>query len=407
MGKAFQAAVNNGGVWAFSVNEVAYSAVCMNYGDDGFSSAEEAQTQVVCRTAGIIGGLSVNVMANAFTLATLTIISRKNGANGNQSVTVLAGTTVIFSDLVNTDSLASGDTYNVQITASALGLNTATLKSISMYFKATEAHSIQYAATNDGSPGVTASTQHFCCISGDLGGGTDENAEKQEFDVPGTARRLAAGVSQNTRSTSTVITLRINGANGNQSITIPAGTTGFFEDTTHSDAIAIGDDVCFGILTGSGGGTIGPRAVTFVFDSPTTNASNAFAATFGGEAKNAVQTLNSCIAGMISNTSASEAQVQQNPNFAFKCSNLKCYVTSNPFTASSTLKIRKNGSDGNQSVTIPAGTTGLFKDTTNQDSFSSTDKINAAWSGGTSGSGGTMRWLGLLINSGVEYTQDV
>ena len=97
MGKAFQAAVNNGGVWAFSVNEVAYSAVCMNYGDDGFSSAEEAQTQVVCRTAGIIGGLSVNVMANAFTLATLTIISRKNGANGNQSVTVLAGTTGMIS----------------------------------------------------------------------------------------------------------------------------------------------------------------------------------------------------------------------------------------------------------------------------------------------------------------------
>jgi hypothetical protein len=64
---------------------------------------------------------------------------------------------------------------------------------------------------------------------------------------------MYVNVSANTHSTSTVITFRINGANGNQTITIPASTTGYFEDAVNTDAVVVNDDVNFQIVRGTGG----------------------------------------------------------------------------------------------------------------------------------------------------------
>jgi len=53
-------------------------------------------------------------------------------------------------------------------------------------------------------------------------------------------------------------TLRINGVDGNQSITVGAGATGFFQDTVNEDSIAVGDLVSYRFNKPAGGN------VTFV-----------------------------------------------------------------------------------------------------------------------------------------------
>lgn len=405
MGKTFQSSSTDGIAWAFSPAEVAHSSICMNYGDDGFSSAEENQTQITCRTAGVFGGLSVTIQLNTFSTANLVVRFRKNGANGNQVVTIGPGATGVFSDTVNTDTLTSGDTYNSKATADAGGSGTTQVKAISCYFMGSGSHAVQYATTNDGSPGYVASTQYYHSLSGDIGLDTTEAYMQHKVDVPGTFRNLQVGISTNTRSSTTTVNFRVNAGTVNQTVSIGAGATGLFEDVTNTDVIVAGDDCNFGLLTGTGTGTLGIRAITVTFVNSTNQKANAYASISGGQNKSATQTINSCIGGMIANIVTTEASVQQNTNFPFVASQLKCYVSANSFSGTSTFALRKNGANGNNTVAIGAGATGLFEDTTHSDSFLGNDEINVAWTGGTSGTPGIMCWLGLLIDTGKTFNQ--
>jgi len=396
MGKTFQCASGETNVWAFSTAEVAYSPLCMNYGDDGFSSAEENQTQVPYRGECVLGGLSVVVSANTFTTAALTVRTRKNGANVNQVVSVTAGSTGIFSDIVNVDELVDGDTYNSQVTADAGGSGTAQLRSISIWQRATQNHRVQYGVANDGLVSFVASTTYFCHVAGDIGLETVENSVKAQIDIAGTLKNLQVGVSVNGRSTSTVVTVRKNNGNGNQTITIPASTTGFFEDVTNTDSIAVGDDINYTIIMGTGTGTFGVRIITSTFETTTNNANNIYSSTALGRSRIAADTNNSNIAGMIQVNSLTEATTNQNTNFDFSvASNLKCYISANTNTGASTLRLRKNAANANQVVTITASTTGLFEDVSNTDVIAEDDDVNYQWTGGTTLTS-VCHWMGMF-----------
>ena len=49
-------------------------------------------------------------------------------------------------------------------------------------------------------------------------------------------------------------TLRINGADGNSTISIPASATGFFQDVSNTDAVSAGDLICYQSTSVDGGG---------------------------------------------------------------------------------------------------------------------------------------------------------
>lgn len=59
-----------------------------------------------------------------------------------------------------------------------------------------------------------------------------------------------------------------------------------------------------------------------------------------------------------------------------KLENLYVYLTQNSSTSDSTLVSRINGADGNLSITIPATTTGAFRDTSNYDLVNVGDLVN-------------------------------
>lgn len=101
-----------------------------------------------------------------------------------------------------------------------------------------------------------ASTQYFCNVEGGLNSqqvrSTNEVRAQIKIYEACTIRNFQVLVLSNARATSTLATLRINGANGNQSVLIGAVATGLFQDGTHSDALSAGDLISVGMLTGTG-----------------------------------------------------------------------------------------------------------------------------------------------------------
>ena len=78
----------------------------------------------------------------------------------------------------------------------------------------------------------------------DPASGTELNIQSPLASA-GTLERMAVQINANGQAGITIWKIRINGADGNQTISIPASTTGFFQDVTNTDTTAVGDLVCY------------------------------------------------------------------------------------------------------------------------------------------------------------------
>ena len=67
---------------------------------------------------------------------------------------------------------------------------------------------------------------------------------QQKFFDAGTLSNLTISVYLNEFSGNNVFTMRVNGGDGNQTVTVSGETTGRFEDTSHTDSIDADDLVC-------------------------------------------------------------------------------------------------------------------------------------------------------------------
>jgi len=82
----------------------------------------------------------------------------------------------------------------------------------------------------------------------------------------GSMKYFCIYVGSNTLTGSATYTSRKNGANGNLSIIVPGGTTGYYEDTTTVDEFVAGDDICFKQVNAAGGTSIRSNIVCEVED---------------------------------------------------------------------------------------------------------------------------------------------
>lgn len=93
---------------------------------------------------------------------------------------------------------------------------------------------------------LTAMNNDFHPISAhvDVASGTELNIQSPLASA-GILERMAVQINANGQAGITIWKIRINGVDGNQTISIPASTTGFFQDVTNTDTIAVGDLVCY------------------------------------------------------------------------------------------------------------------------------------------------------------------
>ena len=188
-----------------------------------------------------------------------------------------------------------------------------------------------------------------------------------------TGRNLYVRVPTNSVNAATTIRTRVNGVDGNLSVSVPASTTGTFEDTTNTDSLVSGNNYNYQIVTGGGAGTIFPNTKSVQLEHADTLTT--YLACAGSRATAAGSTRNFVVVGRNIDVAA-VASSQYRIRFSATWSRIRIYVSANATTAASTFRSFKNGVNGAQSVSIGAGLTGEFEDTTNSDTLVATDLIN-------------------------------
>lgn len=363
-------------------------------------NATEANKQITYRQGGVLSNLYVRVITNSVTAST-TVRTRVNGANGSQSVSIGSSATGEFEDTTNTDTVAAGDKINASMVTGATGTSIE-LALISVIFDATS-NTVSIHATNEGNVLDVDSTTYFIALSGNGSKITTspEANTQMNFASGGTLQKLFAYVSANARTTNTVFKSRINGADGNMSVTYGSGITGILEDTSNTDTVTAGDLLNLKATTSTGAS----QALTYqVLKVEFTTTDGSFVM---GAARGNISFGNNTYYIPIGfhpqaqgTSGGTESTQSTDANVAFTASNLWYYVSSTA-GGNATLTLRKN--QGATSLSVLSATTGEFEDATNTVSLLATDEINYRMVSTNSATlqGITMKGAPTVASSGV------
>ena len=362
-------------------------------------NAPATRSNYTARIAGTYSKLAV--LADAIGTGR-TVTFRKNGADATQTVAPTDTTAGLYEDTTHSDSIAAGDIVNMR----PVSTGTPTYYWYRQVFSATSNHAcIYFCATQN--TNVGASTTNYFPICGNRQGSalTVEANAQCLIRAGGTFGNLQINVTANSRSDATTVKSRKNGADGNQSISIGAGLTGVFEDTSNTDTVTSGDLLAISFVTGGGTGTLSLLgAVGGSIINTTSNSNDIFATRTTGATRAASGTPDYYfIAGDIV-TPGSEALAKVQHGFAVKMSGMRLYVSANTYAATATVVLRVNGADTPLTFTIGAGATGWFEDTTHAVAVGADNDVCISIVGGTSGSL-TMRTLGLTEREQLPRVQ--
>ena len=191
--------------------------------------------------------------------------------------------------------------------------------------------------------------------------------------------KLLVRVSTNTHDGSDVVTLRVNGAAGNLTLTVPSLATGVFEDLSNTDLLSDGDLVATEIASGGTVGILDLTLVSYVLTDPAGDRHYVMGQARGGagETPSFGSTIFGRIGGRVAHNRTTEADAQYRLRFATTLDRFRIVVASNTIDGTSTFRTRVNGVNGNQTFTVGALATGEFEDTTNSDTITSGDLVNS------------------------------
>jgi len=398
-----------------NTNTNCFLALGMNGERVADASVAETNTQIKLRHAGTLSLLTANVFNNAQTAAG-SVQFRQNTANGNQVLSIGATTAGQFQDATHSDSIASGDLVDIMWKAPS-AFHAFQISALVMAFDATGATATLLSSSDDYGTGAqgpsAASTTYFAPLAGTGGGSawfsTSEANLQSLVRAAGTVSNLAMAITANTSTNGLAVTFRDNGTSGNGTFTVPAATTGYFEDTTHSDSVVSGDLINITAITGAGTVNQKPSTISALFVSSAGNydlqggqTQTSAAASFQnannfGPILGALGSVNAFVA-------IAEGNVQCKVPVAFTASRMRIRLAINSFGSNVAMALRDNGADVNGALTITAATTGYFEDATHSDSVAANDLV--CWRIGAVSSAGAMvpSKFGLTMTSSASAT---
>lgn len=353
----------------------------------------EANCEMIMRSPGILSNLDVFVGLNNIN-NTCAIKVRLNGADTSLAVTVGASGTGNYINDVDTVTVAAGD--KICLTTVPFSGSTGTLGlgyARTVFAATTDTVTRMTVSPNTASTAGTnlsdASTSYFFPLNGHITTNTFTEAQvKCRQRRVGSFKNLAIKVRTNTRGTNTLIKLRKNGTDATNVITVAGAATGWIEDTTHTDTIAVGDDFNFTVVTGSGSGSFIVDYIAVDYVSADGYGQCVLSAFNSPDSVGQNDNKDIQLAGdnLWFTVNLDHVQSRIPPDAELIFSDLTILVRSNNVDGTSTLTFRKNNTNGNQTVTIPANTAGVFSDITNTDITSAEDQVNyrlATGAGGT------------------------
>jgi len=339
------------------------------FGSSGGGGTTETNAQQLATVAGTLSLLTVRCYVSG--VATTWTV-RKNAANATSAVTVTASATGTFQDATHTDAVALGDKLCITTSASTVGSY-----SWQIAFSATTNHGVMWSSNG----GLTAhpATTYYVQLMGEGGGVSTESQAQCLLRSAATLQRLGCNIPVNPTTGASTLNMRKNAANVTQTVTIGAGATGTFSDTTHTDAVVAGDKCDYQFITGASASNINQVACWVGATStatqndqfsggPNLGAGFIYARPWGDGSNNKEK-------------SATETDVQSPVIVAQTLQNLRVNSVTNTESTPTTLTSRKNGANGNLTLSIGATATGSFEDTTHSDIIVASDLYDVAMGG--------------------------
>lgn len=326
--------------------------------------------QVTIRSAGTFKNMYVRLITNTSTV-TNTYFLRDNSVSKNETISVLTAQTGEFEDTVNTDATTAGNLYSViQIPGpSASGANTGTIlrflydTTTNTTTRLTTIHVVGWTAIS--------STMYIPPNGGNQPTTTEGNT-KCRITVAGTMKNLFVYVQTNAHTTTSTYNSRVNGANGNLTVSYTSTQTGAKEDTANSDTISAGNDYNIALTVGADSNNIATRMTALDFTSTAGYMLLNTGYTIGTPPNTTAQRFLP-IAGICTvGTTELYSQMKAGSNLAFSQGTV---VLSANSTGTSTFRFRKNAANGNQVVSISASSTGVFTDSINTDNTVASDEV--------------------------------
>lgn len=380
---------------SISFGTTIYNCLANSWFSNSSSLTTEALAQITYRSAGTLTNLWANVSANTVN-GTSTLKARKNGADGNLVVSIGASTTGLLEDTSNSDAVSAGDELALQlITGGSSG--TMRLGQVSSLFAASSdtAHRLSCSGTGALS---TASTTFYCPFSGNQDSeNTTENRAEQYIGFAGTVRNLSVTVGTNARGTTTTFISRKNGGNGSLTLSVGAGATGIFEDTSNSDSFAATDLGCIAITTGTGAGNFNPNQTSVEYLNTSSQGLILLGKAGSGFSLAAAVTRYGCVGGNMTTLATTQNDVRNKALADATISLLSCFLSANTINGTSTLTLGVGGSASALTVSIGASTSGRFTDSTHSVAVVATDLLTLQYVGG--GASGTSAWRTVSMSA--------
>lgn len=200
---------------------------------------------------------------------------------------------------------------------------------------------------------------------------TTETERQTPFFAQGTIKRFACYISANNLTVEAELRLRKNGSNGNSLLTIPTGYTGWVEDNTNTDTVGNNVPDLFTaemLSTGnSANNTLTVTMIQFDFESTSTLESISRLVSTGRNTHTSASSTrySNFIGGATTNSSVLPARFRVSKTV--KLRKMGIFISGNTRTTSTVFTANLNDVATSMSVTVPAGGTGWFYDTVNED----------------------------------------
>lgn len=337
----------------------------------GFSSnstlvtnADEASSQVRFSKAGVISGFAFYwLRASASSSVVMTATLRVNGVDTLMTVT---GTVNNQGRLISNEvvQIQAGDLVCLSITAShtlsqLYGVyavfDDLTVDTCTQLIGATARPSVTWAGSEVVYYGSFAGNINFSQFN-------TEPRFQMKIVKDTTASQLFVTVKANPRVTDTVVRFRHNGADGNQLVTIGAGLTGQFLDSTNEDELEDGDTFNYAITTGAGTEALEIIHITTELETPDSSF-------FVGQVISSSSDTFSYPITVIARVPAHSFSGTLSANttlrlpFSARISRFACNIVANTLSENMTIyleALNELGANLQIIITVPAGQTGVF-----------------------------------------------
>lgn len=202
---------------------------------------ENANQRQKIRTAGVFSRLQTKVNANAITNAS-TFIVRINNADGTGVASITASTTGVFEDVTNSDSLNATDVvvFAWKLAIEGTSHNATVKNGFGMFVPSSSGWDIFASNGTTADTSGSTSVTNFYNIVGTASRFTTESQAQIKIPFAVTLSYLRCYVAVSQTGTLTM-TLHKNTSAVNQTLSLTSATTGAFEDTSNTDAVADGD----------------------------------------------------------------------------------------------------------------------------------------------------------------------